>query len=244
LGGVNLDEEQWKISKPDLYQIIAKANTSKASTSSDRTAQLQKLTAVITNLYSKAKDGQLVLSVMFMPPQHLCSKRSTNAYNANTLKPRAAARAEPEKLLSELAPPAAVPAQASSTSVKPSKSIAITGPVATCFSSQASCERGTNNCSSHGSCIKKWAGASSGDCYGCMCTIPEVRTNPDGSKKTTTFGGAACNKKDIVMPFWLLFGTALFLGMTVIWGIGLLYSMGSEELPSVIGAGVSGPTRK
>jgi hypothetical protein len=46
------------------------------------------------------------------------------------------------------------------------------------------------------------------------------------------------------MPFWLLFGTALFLGLIVMWGIGMLYSMGSEELPSVIGAGVSGPTRK
>jgi hypothetical protein len=179
-----------------------------------------------------------------MPPNHLCSKRSSNAYNIDMLKPRAAARAEPEKLLSEQAPPAvASPLMASSTSSGPSKSILISGPVATCFSSQSSCERGTNNCSSHGSCVRKWGGSSSGDCYGCMCTIPEVHENPDGTKKTTKFGGAACHKKDIVMPFWLLFGTTLFLVLIVTWGVGLLYAMGSQELPSVIGAGVSGPKR-
>lgn len=60
-------------------------------------------------------------------------------------------------------------------------------------------------------------------------------------KKTTYFGGPACNKKDIVMPFWLIGGTSVFLIFVVSWGMGLLYSMGSEELPSVIGAGVSGP---
>jgi hypothetical protein len=77
-----------------------------------------------------------------------------------------------------------------------------------------------------------------------MCTIPEVRKDKHGNKKTTTFGGAACHKKDIVMPFWLLGSTTVFLVLIVAWGIGLLYTMGSEELPSVIGAGVSGPTRK
>ena len=65
--------------------------------------------------------------------------------------------------------------------------------------------------------------------------------NKDGTQKTTTYGGGACHKKDIVFPFWLLTGVTVFIIFIVSWGVGLLYEMGSQELPSVIGAGVSGP---
>lgn len=181
-----------------------------------------------------------------MPPQHLCSKRSNNAYN---IEKRAAnaARADPEKLLSEPAPPVAI-ASSSSARLAPTKSVVLKGAIPTCFASQSSCERGTNNCTGHGTCIRKWGNTDQegkkNECYGCMCSIPDVIKHKDGGQKTTQFGGAACHKKDVVMPFWLLAGTTVFLVLIVAWGIGLLYTMGSEELPSVIGAGVSGPTRK
>jgi len=207
---------------------------------------------VLTNLYNLAKEnnGQLSLSIMFMPPEHLCSKRSINAYGISTssLKARAAnaERGDVEKLLSEPAPAAA--AKSSSTSMAPTKSTQLSGPIPTCFASQSSCERATNNCTGHGACIRKWGGPGDGgknnDCYGCMCSIPEVRKNGDGSTKTTHFGGAACHKKDIVTSFWLLAGTTVFLLFIVGWGLGLLYTMGSEELPSVLGAGVSTSGRK
>jgi hypothetical protein len=80
--------------------------------------------------------------------------------------------------------------------------------------------------------------------FGCACTKPEVRTNRDGSKKTTWFGGAACQKKDVAAPFWLLASVTVLLVSIVSMGVGMLFSMGSEELPSVIGAGVSGPRPK
>ena len=62
--------------------------------------------------------------------------------------------------------------------------------------------------------------------------------------KTTYWGGPACQKKDVSVPFWLFVGSGVLLAFLISSGIGMLYSMGSEELPSVIGAGVSGPSRK
>lgn len=59
--------------------------------------------------------------------------------------------------------------------------------------------------------------------------------------KTIEWAGPACSKKDVSMPFWLLAGISIALVATVSWGVGLLFSIGQEELPSVIGAGVAGP---
>lgn len=116
-----------------------------------------------------------------------------------------------------------------------------------CFASLSACESMTRNCTGHGSCTLKYTDKDAGDlggkCYSCACKA-EVRTNSDGTKKTTNWGGPACQKKDIVMPFWLISSFSVFMMFTVSWGIGLLYTMGSQELPSVIGAGVSGPVRK
>lgn len=67
-----------------------------------------------------------------------------------------------------------------------------------------------------------------------------MRKNSDGTVKTVQWGGPACQKKDVSIPFWLLAGFTVLLVGVVTWAIGLLYSVGSEELPSVIGAGVSG----
>ena len=43
------------------------------------------------------------------------------------------------------------------------------------------------------------------------------------------------------MQFWLLAGLTVALVAVVSWGVGLLVSIGQEDLPSVIGAGVAGP---
>ena len=54
------------------------------------------------------------------------------------------------------------------------------------------------------------------------------------------WGGGACEKKDVSVPFLLFagFGTAMFA--VVAGAIGMLYSMGSQDLPSVLAAGVGG----
>ncbi|KAI9727972.1 MAG: hypothetical protein M1828_005377 [Chrysothrix sp. TS-e1954] len=80
-------------------------------------------------------------------------------------------------------------------------------------------------------------------CYACTCKN-DVKTNNDGGVKTTVWTGPACQKQDLTVPFWLLAGFTIALVSIVYWAIGLLYSMGSEDLPSVIGAGVAGPRAK
>ena len=105
-----------------------------------------------------------------------------------------------------------------------------------CFSSESSCTNATNDCSGHGSCSKKHAG-----CFACKCARTIVRYNDDGTTKSVQWGGTACEKKDISVEFWLFASFGIAMTSLVAGGIGLLYSMGAEELPSVIGAGVAGP---
>ena len=122
------------------------------------------------------------------------------------------------------------------------------GILPSCYSTKSACESTTRNCTGHGKCALAYTqrdttGDSKGvDCFQCICT-PTVRQVGNG-KKTTVWSGPACQKKDISVQFWLLAGFSIFMVFLVSWGIGTLLSMGNEELPSVIGAGVSGPTRK
>jgi hypothetical protein len=62
---------------------------------------------------------------------------------------------------------------------------------------------------------------------------------PGGGKKTTYWGGAACHKQDVSIPFLLLAVLTILMAGAVTWGIGLLYSVGQEELPGVLAAGVA-----
>jgi len=126
-------------------------------------------------------------------------------------------------------------------------STVLRGILPNCFPSLSSCESLTRNCTGHGSCKLKFtdkdAGGGGAKCYQCSCSA-DVRTNKDGTKKTTQWGGPACQKKDVVAPFWLLAGFSVGLMFLVSWAIGTLMTMGSEDLPSVIGAGVSGVPRR
>ncbi|KAJ9610577.1 hypothetical protein H2200_005354 [Cladophialophora chaetospira] len=105
-----------------------------------------------------------------------------------------------------------------------------------CFSSQAQCENTTNTCSGHGSCYRAHA-----SCFKCRCGTTVVRTNADGTKKTVQWGGNACQKKDVSVPFVLFASFGVVMTALIVGAIGMLWSMGSQELPSVIGAGVAGP---
>lgn len=69
-----------------------------------------------------------------------------------------------------------------------------------------------------------------------------MRQDADGKNiKSIQWGGAACEKKDISVPFFLFAGFGVAMMAVVVGSIGLLYGMGKEELPGVIGAGVTGP---
>lgn len=112
------------------------------------------------------------------------------------------------------------------------------GIIPFCHASIDSCISATNNCSGHGSCYKKYEGEDDA-CFTCGC-IPDF--HKDGSKtKTIYWGGGACQKKDISAQFWLIATFVVVLTGLVSWAIGMMFAIGEEKLPGVIGAGVSGP---
>jgi hypothetical protein len=117
----------------------------------------------------------------------------------------------------------------------------------TCYPSNETCQNATSNCSGHGQCRRKYKAQSDEDdsCYTCGC-IPSInitlsKNGKDEIAKRTYWGGAACQKEDVSSPFWLLLGITVLLIGVVSAGVGMLFSIGEEKLPSVIGAGVSGP---
>ncbi|CAI7585699.1 unnamed protein product [Penicillium manginii] len=109
-----------------------------------------------------------------------------------------------------------------------------------CHASNSSCEDATNNCSGHGSCYLKFGPGNEdakGNCYACKCRQTTVK-NSDGSVKKIQWGGVACQKEDISSPFFLIASVTILVIVLAGSAIGMLFSMGSEPLPSVIGAGV------
>lgn len=119
------------------------------------------------------------------------------------------------------------------------------GILPACFSTMSACESATRNCTGHGSCTKKYHDATANDrggidCYSCSCSA----TKSNGGKLTTNWGGPACQKKDISIEFWLIVLFTVGMIFLVGFAIGSVYDMGKQELPSVIGAGVSGPTAR
>ena len=115
----------------------------------------------------------------------------------------------------------------------------------TCHKNETICKAETNNCSGgHGICKLKFTNKAEEDkvveCWACACGSTIVK-NGDGKQQTTFWGGPACQKQDVSVPFFLLAGFTIAVVSAVAWAVGLLYSIGQEDLPSVIGAGVAGP---
>ena len=99
----------------------------------------------------------------------------------------------------------------------------------------AACTNTTNACSGHGKCYQ-----AHNNCFRCKCAATVLRQYENGGKKTIQWGGGACEKKDVSVPF-ILFASIGVAGVTLVAGaIGMLYGMGSVELPKVLSAGVGG----
>ncbi|CCD44045.1 hypothetical protein ACHAO1_008914 [Botrytis cinerea] len=178
----------------------------------------------LTKFASKA---EMNVIVVLMPE----SRRGSGSYGSYT-KPsqkKLSSRQQFEEPMAEFVDHQVQEAPTSNSSRNNNTVIKTTLPV--CHASLDSCISSTNNCSSMGACYKKYT-SQSGDCFACMCGVDSGR------------GGSACQKQDISGPFWLIFISSSVLVGLVAWGIGMLYSIGDEKLPGVIGAGVSsGKTR-
>lgn len=99
------------------------------------------------------------------------------------------------------------------------------------FQSKSACENTTNSCMGHGKCVKTHA-----NLYKCQCGKTTVRAD-----KTVQWGGNACQKKDVSDVFILFAGFGIVFTALIAGAVGMMFNMGSQELPSVIGAGVVGP---
>jgi len=188
--------------------------------------------------------------IILMPPASNNAKRTTHAYGSyrvpnNELKTRQAQAEEPLSLAHS---PAASPPVADKMGLhnqKASKGSAQRKAILPiCHSTRPLCMSATGNCSGHGTCYKKHDSASSDSedkgCWACGCDKKGTVQN----NRTTHWGGPACSKEDISAPFFLLAGLTIGLVAAITWGVGLMYSIGQEDLPSVIGAGVAGPTAR
>ncbi|OAL07423.1 hypothetical protein IQ06DRAFT_238373 [Phaeosphaeriaceae sp. SRC1lsM3a] len=220
----------------------------------------------LAHLYSeitqKAKADGFAATIVTMPASMKHSKRAANPWGTYTVPSAAAPRREnPEAFLSLSTEPSSSPAPPVSDLEdfpviisQTNDTSPVRGILPSCFNSKSACEKQTHGCSGHGECKLLHKGRGSGsdrqsvDCYGCACTPTVEHVGEDKGmeirKKVTYWGGPACQKKDISVQFWLFVLVGVTLAFLVSSGIGMLYSMGSEELPSVIGAGVSGPVRK
>ncbi|KAG6368954.1 hypothetical protein INS49_003173 [Diaporthe citri] len=113
-----------------------------------------------------------------------------------------------------------------------------------CFTSQNSCVTATSNCTGHGTCVDKYAvpgqETREGDkqCFVCSCLSTKKFPDKENSKHVH-WGGAYCQKIDVSSPFWLIATTTVVLVGLVTGCIAMLFSIGEEKLPGVIGAGVS-----
>lgn len=117
--------------------------------------------------------------------------------------------------------------------------------VPTCFTSKEACLSGTNKCSGYGECLNRWAEPDGSDeqsgsagkgrvCYACHCS---KRREKSGG--VTQMAGPTCSKQDVSVPFWLFGGFTLLMVGILTFAIGILFSVGEEKLPGVLGAGVS-----
>lgn len=200
----------------------------------------------LTTLFTQLADQHVPVTVLLVPAGTRSSEWGTYSMpnaQSSLRKRQSSHRVEVEEPLSASF---AAPAAASSPITRPGGSNSsspspLPGILPACYSSQRLCESTTRRCTGHGSCKLKYTNhddKKGTECWSCSC----VSTKNDG--KTTQWGGPACQKKDISVEFWLI---ALFsIGMVALVGfaVGSVWSMGDEELPSVIGAGVSGPPRK
>lgn len=189
-------------------------------------------------------------TIVLMPPSNSKTKRtSTSPYGSYKMPESAPLQArdiQSEALLT--APSSPQTSLASHHHSTPemtlkASSVPRVGILPVCQSSLEKLIDATNNCSGHGLPYLKRNGTldKTSDCYACKCQKTVLQRGEGKGVKTVEWAGPACSKKDVSIPFWLLAGISIGLVTAVSWGVGLLFSIGQEDLPSVIGAGVAGP---
>lgn len=117
--------------------------------------------------------------------------------------------------------------------------------LALCYASYNSCVTATGNCSAHGTCENTLAGrdddgnrlpAKEGQpvCFSCQCKGTRSKLG-----SVTRWAGGRCDKTDYSVPFALFAGFTIVMLFIITGAVKLVYNIGEEPLPGVLGAGVS-----
>ncbi|PNY28282.1 endoplasmic reticulum membrane protein [Tolypocladium capitatum] len=216
---VNPLEECWN----GKQSAIAKYNVKKDPT------VLDEIIHKLGQLSQLAKSGELETTIVLLP--------STTSSRSWSEKPRELRRRQAEQVMASLEKTVA-PAAPTSPAADDKVFYAPRVPIAACFNSKASCISATGNCSEHGACLNKYANPDGTDgkeaCYACHCLSTRSK-----SGSLTHWAGPSCAKSDISVAFWLFAGFTLAM-VGILWlAISMLFNVGEEKLPGVIGAGVS-----
>lgn len=193
-----------------------------------------------------ANNGEMNVAVIFMP-ESARSAKNTPSYGAYSMPSQIQLeRRQVEEPMVVSSASSSTPSSQVTQYTAPNSSEPILGAPKVCYSSIDDCNNSTNTCSGHGKCYKK-SGADQGGCFACQCA-PTRRDFTVGESEQKAFtldywGGAACQKEDVSGPFWLLATFSIVMVGLVAWGISMLFSIGEEKLPGVIGAGVSSKAR-
>jgi hypothetical protein len=183
----------------------------------------------IKQILALAESGELQTTIVSLPS----SKSSSKWADAQQQELR---RRQAEHVISSFDKPVADAKPTSSP--KPDPIFDPTERIKACYETEETCMAKTRNCSSHGTCLDKYAKADGSSskvaCFACHC---QSTRNPSGS--LTTWAGPTCAKKDISVAFWLFAGFTLALVGILYLAISILFNVGEEKLPGVIGAGVS-----
>ncbi|KAG6115581.1 hypothetical protein E4U13_002638 [Claviceps humidiphila] len=183
----------------------------------------------INQLLQLAKAGDLETTIIALPSSSSSSQWADEQHELR--------RRQAEQVMSIVGKLEAE-AQTTSPSTPQTMMFAPAGRIAACYDTASACNVATRNCTGHGTCKDKYAsgdGAKAGaSCFACHCQA----TREEG-KGVKHWGGPSCAKQDVSVPFWLFAGFTLVMVSILSMSIGLLYSVGEEKLPGVIGAGVS-----
>lgn len=126
--------------------------------------------------------------------------------------------------------------ESKTTTDTPAKQLFATRRIANCHNNKESCESTTTGCSGRGSCYKA-VKAGPNACWTCKCKPTTIKTA--GGIKTTTWAGAACQKKDVSVPFNIFLVFGIVMTFLLVAAVNLMTGIGAEELPSVLSAGVA-----
>ncbi|EFY88726.1 hypothetical protein J3458_002222 [Metarhizium acridum] len=183
----------------------------------------------IKQLLRLAKTGELQTTIVALPS----TKSSSNWLDEQQQELR---RRQAEQVISSFDRPA-VNAEPTA-SPKPDPIFDPSERIKACYESKEACMASTRNCSSHGECQDKYAKADGSKntvaCFSCHCQSTRSK-----SGSLTTWAGPTCAKKDVSVAFWLFAGFTLALVGILYLAISILFNVGEEQLPGVIGAGVS-----